>query len=69
MLEGPIPATRKMLEQTGLVIDDVESFEINEAFVPVVLAWQKTVEPLEERVNPRCGTTRSATRRVRPARR
>ncbi len=55
MLEGPIPATRKMLEQTGLAIDDIDTFEINEAFAAVVLAWEKTVQPLEERVNPKGG--------------
>ena len=33
MLEGPIPATEKMLKQTGLTIADIDVFEINEAFV------------------------------------
>ncbi len=55
MLEGPIPATRKLLEQTGLAIDDIDTFEINEAFASVVLAWEKTVQPPEQRVNPKGG--------------
>ncbi|NOK62904.1 MAG: acetyl-CoA C-acyltransferase [Chloroflexi bacterium AL-W] len=40
MLIGPIPATHKVLERAGLVIDDIDLFEINEAFASVVLAWQ-----------------------------
>ena len=41
MLEGPIPATEKMLSQTGLSIGDIDVFEVNEAFASVVLAWAK----------------------------
>src|SRR3954464_3888841 len=41
MLTAPIPATSYALEKTGLSIDDVDLVEINEAFAPVVLAWQK----------------------------
>ncbi|MEZ5321328.1 MAG: thiolase family protein [Microthrixaceae bacterium] len=41
MLTGPIPATRKVLERSGLSIDDIDLFEVNEAFASVVLAWQK----------------------------
>ncbi|GAA4691609.1 acetyl-CoA C-acetyltransferase [Phytohabitans rumicis] len=41
MLTGPIPATEKILHQSGLAIDDIDLVEINEAFAPVVLAWQK----------------------------
>jgi len=43
MLEGPIPATRKALQRAGLHIEDIGSFECNEAFAPVVLAWSKVV--------------------------
>ena len=41
MLTAPIPATAYALEKTGLSIDDIDLVEINEAFAPVVLAWQK----------------------------
>ena len=41
MLEGPIPATRKILERNGMAIDDIDLFEINEAFAPVVAAWRR----------------------------
>ena len=49
MLTGPIPATERALEKAGLSPDDVDLFEINEAFAPVVLAWQKELAvPLEK---------------------
>ena len=41
MLKGPIPATEKVLARSGLSIDDIDLFEVNEAFASVVLAWQK----------------------------
>jgi len=41
MLTGPIPATQKILEKSGLSLDDIDLVEINEAFAPVVLAWQR----------------------------
>ena len=41
MLTGPIPATRYALDKTGMSLDDIDLVEINEAFAPVVLAWQK----------------------------
>lgn len=41
MLTGPIPATAKVLERSGLTMDDIDLVEINEAFASVVLAWQK----------------------------
>jgi acetyl-CoA C-acetyltransferase len=41
MLTGPIPATQHALTKTGLTLDDIDLVEINEAFAPVVLAWQK----------------------------
>ncbi|HEY5103956.1 MAG TPA: thiolase family protein [Acidimicrobiales bacterium] len=41
MLTGPIPATTKILERSGLTLDDIDLIEINEAFASVVLAWQK----------------------------
>jgi acetyl-CoA acyltransferase len=44
MLTGPIPATRKLLERTGLTLEDIDLIEINEAFASVVLAWQRELE-------------------------
>ena len=55
MLEGPIPATRKLLKKNGLKIGDIDVFEINEAFASVVLSWAKTLEPDMAKVNPNGG--------------
>ena len=41
MLTGVIPATRRVLERAGMTLDDIDAFEVNEAFAPVVLAWQR----------------------------
>ena len=41
MLTGPIEATRKVLEKAGLSIEDMDTYEVNEAFAPVPLAWLK----------------------------
>jgi len=51
MLEGPIPATAKILRRQGMSIDDIDLFEVNEAFAPVVLAWAREHRPDMERVN------------------
>jgi acetyl-CoA C-acetyltransferase len=55
MLEGPIPATRKLLDRAGLQIGDIDVVEINEAFASVVLAWAKELQPDMARVNPNGG--------------
>jgi acetyl-CoA acyltransferase len=55
MLTGVIPATERVLRQTGLGMDDLDAIEINEAFASVVLAWGREVEPNWERVNPNGG--------------
>jgi len=55
MLEGPIPATRKLLTRNGLKIDDIDVFEINEAFASVVLSWAQQLGPDMARVNPNGG--------------
>ena len=55
MLTAPIPATRKILERTGLSIHDMDVIEINEAFASVVLAWEKEFHPDMEKVNPNGG--------------
>ncbi|HAQ43329.1 MAG TPA: steroid 3-ketoacyl-CoA thiolase [Acidimicrobiaceae bacterium] len=41
MLKGPIPATEKVMARSGLTLEDIDLFEVNEAFASVVLAWQK----------------------------
>jgi len=51
MLTGPIPATRRILERSGMTVDDIDLFEVNEAFAPVVAAWQRELEPDMDRVN------------------
>jgi acetyl-CoA acyltransferase len=51
MLEGPIPATAKILERNGMKIDDIDLIEINEAFAPVVAAWRREHNPDMDRVN------------------
>ena len=55
MLTGPIDATQRLLERTGLSIDDIDTFEINEAFASVVLAWAKEVGADLAKTNPNGG--------------
>jgi acetyl-CoA acyltransferase len=52
MLTGPIPATQKVLERSGLSLDDIGVFEINEAFASVPMAWLKDIGAPLEKVNP-----------------
>jgi acetyl-CoA acyltransferase len=54
MLTGPIPATRRVLDRSGLAIEDIDAAEINEAFAPVPLAWLREFPIDPARVNP-CG--------------
>jgi len=51
MLTGPIPATQRVLKKAGLKLDQIDLFEINEAFASVVLAWERELHPDMERVN------------------
>jgi acetyl-CoA acyltransferase len=44
MLTGPIPSTAKALEKAGMTIDDIDLFEVNEAFASVVLAWERELK-------------------------
>jgi len=55
MLTGPIDATQRLLDRTGLSIDDIDVFEINEAFASVVLAWAKEVGADLDTTNPNGG--------------
>jgi acetyl-CoA acetyltransferase len=51
MLTGPIAATSKLLKRSGLTLDQIDIFEINEAFASVVLAWAKELSVDLSRVN------------------
>lgn len=56
MLTGPMPATRKLLADNDLTTDDIDIYEINEAFASVVVAWAKELDiEIDERVNPNGG--------------
>ena len=55
MLAGPIGATQKVLAKAGLTVEDIDVFEINEAFAPVVLAWSDELGAPLERTNPNGG--------------
>lgn len=52
MLTGPIPATALALKRAGLSIDEIDAFEVNEAFAPVPLAWQIETGARMDRLNP-----------------
>ena len=55
MLTAPIPATEKALAKSGLSVDDIGVFEVNEAFAPVPMAWQKEIGAPEDKLNPNGG--------------
>ena len=55
MLTGPIDATQRLLDRTGMGIGDIDLFEINEAFASVVLAWQRELGTDPEKTNPNGG--------------
>jgi len=55
MLTAPIPATQLALQRCGLAIDDIDLFEVNEAFAPVIMAWLKDTGADPARVNPAGG--------------
>ncbi|MFC9976224.1 acetyl-CoA C-acetyltransferase [Spirillospora sp. NPDC050679] len=55
MLTGPIPATEKALAKSGLKIDDIDVFEVNEAFAPVPMAWAADTGASLEKTNPNGG--------------
>jgi acetyl-CoA acetyltransferase len=65
---GPVPATRKVLEQAGLTLDQIDAFEVNEPFAVQVLTWchELGVAPDDDRLNPyggaiACGHPLAAT--------
>ncbi|MEV8368049.1 thiolase family protein [Microbacterium sp. NPDC064584] len=51
MLTGPIPATRRLLERSNLTIDDLDAYEVNEAFASVPLAWAHDLHADPDRLN------------------
>ncbi|MEU4311025.1 acetyl-CoA C-acyltransferase [Nocardia sp. NPDC024068] len=55
MLTAPIPATRKVLAKAGLGIDDIDAYEVNEAFAPVPLAWAHEFGADPAKLNPAGG--------------
>lgn len=55
MLTGPIPATKKVLEKSGLSLSEIDVFEVNEAFAPVALAWLKELGADPSKLNPNGG--------------
>ncbi|WP_405784960.1 thiolase family protein [Streptomyces sp. NBC_01378] len=55
MLKGPIPATAKVLQRSGLSLDEIGAYEINEAFASVSLGWQRQTGADYERMNPNGG--------------
>ena len=55
MLEAPIPATQKALQKTGMHLQDIDLYEVNEAFASVALAWQKSLDADPARLNAQGG--------------
>jgi acetyl-CoA acyltransferase len=55
MLDGPVPATQKVLKRAGLSLDDIDAYEVNEAFAPVPLLWQQELNADPDKLNPRGG--------------
>ena len=55
VLSAPVPATRKLLERTGMIIDDFDAIECNEAFAAIALMWARAFSPDPDLFNPRGG--------------
>ena len=51
LLDGPIDATKRLLEKSGMTLSDIDLFEVNEAFASVVLSWLQVCEPDVDKVN------------------
>ncbi len=55
MLSAPVPATHKVLERSGMTVDDFDAVECNEAFASIALMWSRAFPTDPERLNPRGG--------------
>jgi acetyl-CoA acyltransferase len=55
VLSAPVPATRKLLERTGMKVDDFDAVECNEAFASIALMWARAFSPDPDLFNPRGG--------------
>ena len=66
MLTGPIDATHRLLERTGMTMNDIDLTEINEAFASVVLAWERELSPGPLNFWDRCGRHRINDTRIAP---
>ena len=55
VLSAPNPATRKLLDRSGLTIEDFDAYECNEAFAAIALMWAREFQPDPARLNPRGG--------------
>ena len=51
MLEEPIAATKRALQRAGMTIDEIDLYEVNEAFAPVPLAWLRELDADPEKLN------------------
>jgi acetyl-CoA C-acetyltransferase len=55
MLTAPIPATEQVLDKMGLKVGDIDVFEVNEAFAPVLIAWSRDTGASLDKTNPNGG--------------
>ncbi|WP_223694451.1 thiolase family protein [Leifsonia poae] len=55
MLTGILPATRRLLDRSGVRLGDIDAYEVNEAFAPIPLLWQREFDADPSRLNPRGG--------------
>jgi acetyl-CoA acyltransferase len=55
MLTGILPATRKLLDRSGVRLDEIDAYEVNEAFAPIPLLWRQEFDADPSRLNPHGG--------------
>jgi acetyl-CoA acyltransferase len=55
VLSAPVPVTRKLLQRTGMIVEDFDAVECNEAFAAIALMWARAFSPDPDRLNPRGG--------------